>query len=75
MAWLAQNFQAFKGFVSAAWLNSVDLLLGGFTGGQTNGALGLAQAPSYANDAAAQAGGVPIGGIYRNGSVVQVRVT
>lgn len=31
--------------------------------------------PSYANDAAAAAGNVPLGGIYRNGSAVQVRVT
>lgn len=34
------------------------------------GALG-----NYANDAAAAAGGVPIGGLYRNGSAVNVRVT
>lgn len=30
---------------------------------------------NYANDAAAAAGGVAVGGLYRNGSVVQVRVT
>lgn len=29
----------------------------------------------YANDAAAEADGVPVGGIYRNGSVIQVRVS
>ena len=29
----------------------------------------------YANDAAADAGGVPVGGLYRNGSVLMVRVT
>jgi hypothetical protein len=29
----------------------------------------------YADDVAAAAGGVPVGGLYRNGSVVQVRVT
>jgi len=29
---------------------------------------------SYASDAAAAAGGVPVGGIYRNGSAVQIRV-
>lgn len=28
----------------------------------------------YANDAAAAAGGVPVGGVYRNGSVLMVRV-
>lgn len=31
--------------------------------------------PNFASDAAAQAGGVAIGQLYRNGSVVQVRVT
>jgi hypothetical protein len=30
---------------------------------------------NYANDAAAAAGGIPVGYLYRNGSVVQVRVT
>ena len=30
---------------------------------------------NYANDAAAAAGGVAVGGFYRNGSVVMVRVT
>ena len=30
--------------------------------------------PNFLNDAAAGAGGVPIGGIYRNGSVVMIRV-
>ena len=29
---------------------------------------------NYANDAAAQAGGVVVGGMYRNGSVIMVRV-
>jgi len=31
--------------------------------------------PNYANDAAAAAGGLAIGDVYRNGSVLQVRVT
>lgn len=31
--------------------------------------------PNYANDSAAATGGVPIGGLYRNGSAVQVRVS
>jgi hypothetical protein len=37
-------------------------------------AAGLAAGASYANDAAAAAGGVAVGEFYRNGSVVQVRV-
>jgi hypothetical protein len=35
----------------------------------------LSAIPDYANDAAAAAGGVPVGGRYRNGSVLQIRVT
>lgn len=35
----------------------------------------VASLPSYANDAAAQAGGVPVGGLYRNASAVQIRVS
>jgi hypothetical protein len=30
---------------------------------------------NYANDAAAATGGVLVGGLYRNGSTIQVRVT
>lgn len=35
---------------------------------------GLAALGNYANDTAAAAGGVPIGGMYRNGSILMVRV-
>lgn len=35
----------------------------------------LATQPSYPDDASAASGGVPVGGFYRNGSVVQVRVS
>ena len=35
----------------------------------------LLSTPSYANDAAAAAGGVLVGQLYRNGSVVQIRIT
>jgi hypothetical protein len=37
--------------------------------------LSIANLKNFANDAAAAAGGVGIGGLYRNGSVVQIRVT
>ena len=36
---------------------------------------GLATSASYANDAAAEAGGVAVGEYYRNGSAVQIRIT
>jgi hypothetical protein len=35
----------------------------------------IANIQNFANDAAAASGGIPIGGIYRNGSVVQIRVS
>ncbi len=35
----------------------------------------LQASTTYANDAAAAIGGIPVGGLYRNGSVVQIRVT
>lgn len=35
----------------------------------------LASLPNYANDGAAATGGVGVGELYRNGSVVMVRVT
>ena len=35
----------------------------------------LAAGPSYASDAAAKAGGIPIGGIYRNGSDIKIVVS
>jgi len=31
--------------------------------------------PDHANDAAAAAGGVPVGALYRNGSAIMVRVS
>ena len=36
---------------------------------------GLNTLPNYANDAAAAAGGVAVGAMYRNGSVLMVRVS
>jgi hypothetical protein len=39
------------------------------------GTVSMPRLQAYANDAAAATGGVPIGGLYRNGSVVQIRVT
>lgn len=37
--------------------------------------LPIANVGNYANDAAAQTGGVPVGGIYRNGSVLMIRAS
>jgi peptidoglycan L-alanyl-D-glutamate endopeptidase CwlK len=34
----------------------------------------LADLPNYADDAAAAAGSVPVGGRYRNGSILMIRV-
>ena len=35
----------------------------------------LAAMPSYTNDAAAAAGGIAVGQMYRNGNLLQVRLT
>jgi hypothetical protein len=34
----------------------------------------LVASTTYANDAAAAAGGVPVGQVYRNGNIVQMRI-
>jgi hypothetical protein len=36
---------------------------------------GLKASTSYANDAAAATGGVAVGQLYRNGSVIQIRIS
>ncbi len=41
---------------------------------QVNSAPSVDALGNYANDTAAAAGGVPIGGLYRNGSAVMIRV-
>ena len=51
------------GIINEYWWD----FLAGLAGGQP--------LKNFANDAAASAGGVPINGFYRNGSVVQIRVT
>jgi len=54
-------------------LNGLPVNLVAITGA---GLITLAQGLSnYANDAAAAGGGIPINGLYRNGSVIQIRVT
>jgi hypothetical protein len=50
------------------YLSSLDALVTALTT-QANVVLG-----NFANDAAAAAGGVQVGQLYRNGSVIQVRV-
>jgi hypothetical protein len=64
--------------VAAGAGNSVSLADVSWNGWRVNLPAGannwLPVSPSYANDAAAAAGGVPIGGEYRNGSAKMVRV-
>lgn len=40
----------------------------------SGGRVGFSQLGNYANDAAAASGGVPIGSLYRNGSILMIRV-
>jgi hypothetical protein len=47
-----------------------------FNNPTTGGGTSLVQdLRDYADDTAAAAGGIPVGGLYRNGSVIQVRIT
>jgi len=57
---------------SAQFFDSAGLAIAGF---RNDRKVSLPALQNYANDAAAAAGGVPVGFLYRNGSVVQVRVT
>ena len=54
------------------WIN----LMLAVSGANIMGYIGqtLQASSSYANDAAAAAGGVPVGGLYRSGSQVMVRI-
>lgn len=58
--------------VNATWPASALLSLQPSGGGVLM--TGLKNSTSYANDAAAAAGGVAVGQLYRNGSVVQIRI-
>ena len=57
------------GVVYGAWIRLADVIVGNFISAT------LAASTSYANDTAAAAGGVVVGQFYRNGSVLQIRVT
>ena len=57
------------GVVYGAWIRVADVLIGNLISST------LAASTSYANDSAAAAGGVVVGQFYRNGSVLQIRVT
>jgi len=55
---------------------TISTLAGGETlSNKTLDAPSLANLGNYANDGAASSGGVPIGGMYRNGSALMVRVS
>jgi hypothetical protein len=65
------NYVVGAGNIHSFRVNSVDIMDIGASG------LTLPTFPakaSYANDAAAATGGVAVGQVYRNGSVLQVRV-
>lgn len=58
-----------SGVVYGAWIRLADVIVGNFI------STTLASSTSYANDSAAAAGGVVVGQFYRNGSVLQIRVS
>lgn len=59
----------------AGWLSDVNAILQ-FLNGTNNsaGAPNVGSLFNAANDAAAAAGGVPVGGLYRTGNAVQIRL-
>lgn len=63
----------------AQWISTLDAAVRAFFGatgtGNPTGAPVVGQLTNAANDAAAALAGIPIGALYRNGSVVQIRVT
>jgi hypothetical protein len=64
-------------FVISNFDNAGAALFNSFYIRRLTGMIGVARLPSstsYANDAAAAVGGVAVGDVYRNGSVMQVRV-
>jgi len=60
-----------SGLLPVSWVSFFSQLLAYLSSIPTSGAA----LPNYINDAAAAAGGVPLYGFYRNGSVVMQRVT
>jgi hypothetical protein len=58
-----------SGVVYGAWIMVAQVMVGNLI------STTLAASTSYTNDAAAAAGGVVVGQFYRNGSVLQIRVT
>ena len=69
-----------NGTDQTSWVSVTPALIGAATSAQGTLADSAMQVagpnviPQYADDAAAQAGGVAVGGLYRIGSAVQVRV-
>jgi len=55
--------------VYGAWIRVADVIVGNFISST------LAASTSYANDSAAASGGVVVGQFYRNGSILQIRVS
>lgn len=58
--------------IASQWVQAVQQFLTSFTNG---GYINIGTLTNAANDGAAAAAGVPVGALYRNGSVVQIRVT
>src|SRR6185436_2329064 len=52
-----------------------NIILGAATGTGAPGQININSLLNFANDAAAATGGIAVGGLYRNASAVQVRVT
>jgi hypothetical protein len=74
---LDANFQYFTGShaVSGSFIVSGSFAVTGSTSFSGSVVLPMvSQSLDFANDAAAAAAGVPLGGLYRNGSFIQIRL-
>ena len=76
-----QQFLMTNGTDQTSWVTVTPALIGAATAAQGSTADSAMQVagpnviPAYADDAAAAAGGIAVGGLYRIASAVQVRVS
>ena len=68
---ITNNFLAIGAVITGSFGGSVNEIIQGNYQGNTS----ISSLLNFANDVAAAAGSIPIGGTYRNGSVIQIRVS
>lgn len=69
------EFNSAGGFIQFVRSGTSRLQIGSTVSVNAALSVAIASVNNHANDAAAAAGGVPVGGVYRNGSALQIRVS